>query len=233
MTNLDRHYDRLTPSERVALVLRALGRGDHRDTERLHSACPSVRYAPQRDLTYTSRLRAALQVLDALAMELHPYLHLVRFLDSQAPVLEAGFEHCARHAARAWSHGYQAAGGVFEPGDDEAEPSDAERGALQALVDSHDLTDRLQGFWTQTRTAELVSVATTLKGFDDFTRTMWGMSGEMAMAAQAALFADLEPYRAELADIEVPETQRQRVTAMFVSLWREHLPDEGRTGPAH
>ena len=225
--SLDRQYDKLTPSERVALILRALGRNDHLDVERLHSACPGVRYAPQRDLTYTNGLRAALQVLDALAMELHPHLHLVRFLDSQAPMLEAGLEHCARHAARVFVSGYRAAGGVLEDTDDEAEPTDVERGALQALVDVHDLTDRLRGFWMQTRTRELVNVAITLKGFDHFTRTMWGMPGELAMSAQALLFVDLEAYQAELADIEVPEAQRQRVTEMFKALWRLHLPDEG------
>src|SRR5688572_27421907 len=80
---LSKLYDTLTLDERFRLRIRALGRGDKADWERLDRACPYGQYQE-----YCSRLDASDMLTLCTLVELLPLLAKLDMVDGLRPVVE-------------------------------------------------------------------------------------------------------------------------------------------------
>ena len=82
------------------------------------------------------------------------------------------------------------------------------------------ITGRLREFWRKLRARELGNVASILEGFDRFTSEQWDMAGPEALEAHRELFEALEPYREELAALEVDPTAGDVTAEALARLWK-------------
>ncbi len=70
---LRRHYDTLTPTERIALIVEAFGKGDETELESLGRTCPQYHYKA-KDMDVVRGLEAMFDVVHVTVIEIQDYI---------------------------------------------------------------------------------------------------------------------------------------------------------------
>src|SRR5829696_5131449 len=149
---LGKLYDRLTPEERLRLVIEAETRGDEEESERLVRGAPRYTYT-QANPAYTRRVRASQDVTWAVCLDLLPRLARIQMVRAFREALPLTYNACENEAISAYfdghrdgsRHGWQAAGKTGElPGWEEAwEEEDEEDPQIEETLNR--VTTHIQG----------------------------------------------------------------------------------------
>jgi hypothetical protein len=150
-TNLGGVYDRLTPEERLQLVLEAAARRDETEVERLANTCQRYRYTFVRnDPAFADRLRASRQItlcVCLMLMEVSAKLMVIRAYQECATLLVGSLaSEVDRGFLRGWEagcdHAWQCGGmaGPF-PWRDNGDPAQRADEVTAALPGEDQYTD--------------------------------------------------------------------------------------------
>lgn len=218
-----KNYNRLTGDERFRLSLAAMARNDRAEAAALGDTCPRNHYT-MRDYSFHRRMDASLHMMTALALELAPYLTVIRELDWQVEHLGELMDTLALSGVDAAVEAHWQA---LDP-DGSAETRMERRlkmPEIEEIVrgpagDGVLAVDRLKAAQKERSDRASRAVSVILAGFDAFARKHWGVSGDDALAAHAELFPELQTANSTASDESPDDKAAEHAAARLACFWR-------------
>lgn len=240
---LAKQYEKLTPRERLALVLEARARGDDAEVRRLWDTCPRKVYGAY-DADFDVPYEAVSKIVLATCADLAAALAKVRMLVASsamlAPLLQMGSLETAHKLAEeiyAEERARQREGADTPQGPRDVEQE--ESGGAVVLAEIEPITperyceQHLPKTWQRAQAVVndclghfAATPAGIFAGLDRFTRQIFGMD------AKTVLRAVMPPLLAEIEDLKVDQVRPNQVLAAEVEEtlmqgWRKFVFGEG------
>jgi hypothetical protein len=140
---LGKLYDIFTTSERFALVIEALARGDDQEARQLVRSCPRHNYNII-DAAYTDRMSTADSIVQAVALDLVPRIAKAKMIEACEEALRLTYNYCANEALDAYFVAHRAGAvwawekagmeGVLPKDTEEGEHDETQTALLEARI---------------------------------------------------------------------------------------------------
>lgn len=217
-----RHYDALTPDERLGAVLRAVARGDNAEARRLGAACPKKQYA-MSDAAYADRLDLSLELTLVLLVDLAGRLGKLHMVGVTRSLLDAAGDRAADLALGAYERGF-ADGARADRNAAGRPPRVPELGLREAEGAARRLEATFAGIVDGLEAALAAHARGPLDGFGRFARRAWGVGPEVPLAAWAGRVLELlEQHRPALDGAEPDAQEVAQLAEALTTVWRARL----------
>lgn len=217
-------YDALTPEERFRVTIKALGRDDAAEVERLHRGCPRKTYT-MADAGFADRLEASDVLTSCVLVELASKLAKLRMIEAMG-ILGEYLEGLDQNGGTiAYLEGFQAGGrAAWQAAKRRGEPpslpvADADLADVTARAAEMRATyDRIVGSMAGGLAAEARG---TWDGFGRFCRDELNLAPEEVIAAWARpALTEIEHFRPALDAAEPEPTNIEALAAVLRYAWR-------------
>ena len=205
--SIARFYDRLTPEERLRLLLEARARGDWKECRNLEWSCPKRNYV-MNDVAYQDRVMTSKEITLSVCLDLAPRLARLRMLGGGSDVVTALGNTVVQEAHSAYFRGRMAGEATRRTGNPQGRTSEPPDPDLETELDLEGITSRVEeetvAFADRIGRLERVTRLETAAIWEAFSRFS---RSEIGVGPETLLGAWFGPMLAEIEAIgEAPES---------------------------